>query len=112
MASHPVAMEQKEAAKVLAELGNETRLAIFRLLVKSGAEGAPVGHIQRETGVPASTLSHHISRLVAVGLIVQERESRILHCRPQFARLRDVTTFLLDECCVGISETTPETSAA
>jgi len=105
-------MEQHEAARILAELGNETRLAIFRLLVKSGNAGAPVGHIQREIGVPASTLSHHISRLVAVGLIVQERESRTLHCRPQFARLREVTTFLLDECCVGITNSASESDAA
>lgn len=105
-------MEHQEAARVLGELGNETRLAIFRLLVKSGSDGAPVGDIQRQIGIPASTLSHHISRLVGVGLIVQERESRILHCRPQFDRLRDVTAFLLDECCVGLNDAETTSDAA
>ena len=92
-------MEHEIVAKCLAELGNSTRLAIFRYLVKTGPEGAPVGKIQKEIGVPASTLSHHISRLVSVGLIRQVRESRILHCVPQFKVLNELTAFLLAECC-------------
>ena len=57
------------AAKKLAELGHVTRLSIFRYLVKVGDDGASVGQIQEELNIPGSTLSHHISRLVAVGLI-------------------------------------------
>ncbi len=67
-------MEIEIASKRLAELGNVTRLSIFRYLVKVGDEGAPVGQIQKEIGVPASTLSHHINRLVSVGLVRQIRE--------------------------------------
>jgi len=88
-------------SKRLAELGNKTRLSIFRYLVKVGPEGAPVGQIQKEIGIPGSTLSHHISRLVSVGLIQQVRESRILYCIPQYKALEEVITFLLSECCAG-----------
>ena len=92
-------MEHDDAAKRLAELGNSTRLAIFRYLVKIGHTGAPVGEIQKELGIPGSTLSHHISRLVSVGLIKQNRESRTLYCVPQFETLRELIDFLMAECC-------------
>lgn len=94
-------MENKIAAKKLAELGHITRLSIFRYLVKVGDQGAPVGQIQEELNVPGSTLSHHISRLVSVGLIKQVRESRILYCIPQFDVLDELVEFLKSECCTG-----------
>ena len=92
-------MKNETAAKKLAELGHITRLSIFRYLVKVGDQGAPVGQIQKELGVPGSTLSHHISRLVSVGLIKQVRESRILYCIPQFDVLDELVEFLKSECC-------------
>jgi len=92
-------MENEIAAKMLSELGHNTRLSIFRYLVKTGSEGAPVGQIQAKLGVPGSTLSHHINRLVSVGLIHQVRESRTLYCVPQFAVLKELIEFLLSECC-------------
>jgi ArsR family transcriptional regulator len=92
-------MENEMAAKRLAELGHNTRLSIFRYLVKVGDAGAPVGQIQNKLGIPGSTLSHHINRLVSVGLIRQVRESRTLYCVPQFEVLRELIDFLLAECC-------------
>jgi ArsR family transcriptional regulator len=92
-------MENEIAAKKLAELGHITRLLIFRYLVKVGDQGVPVGQIQEELDVPGSTLSHHISRLVSVGLLKQVRESRILYCIPQFDALDELVEFLKSECC-------------
>ena len=92
-------MENEMAAKRLAELGHHTRLSIFRYLVKVGTEGAPVGQIQAKLNVPGSTLSHHINRLVSVGLVHQVRESRTLYCIPQFEVLRELIEFLQAECC-------------
>lgn len=92
-------MELEEAAKRCAELGNGTRLSIFRLLVKAGREGLPVGGIQKHLGIPGSTLTHHIKRLVQVGLIQQRRESRVLHCEPQLEAVRELTEYLMSECC-------------
>ena len=93
------AMDNEIAAKRLAELGHNTRLLIFRYLVKVGDEGAPVGQIQNKLGIPNSTLSHHINRLVSVGLIRQIRDSRTLYCVPQFEVLRELIDFLQAECC-------------
>jgi len=94
-------MDLETTSKRLAELGNSTRLSIFRYLVKIGPEGAPVGQIQKEIGIPGSTLSHHINRLVSVGLIRQIRDSRVLYCVPQYEALDEVIKFLLSECCAG-----------
>ena len=92
-------MQLETAATGLAELGNVTRLRIFRLLVRSGENPLAVGEIQSKLGIPASTLSHHISRLVWAGLVEQEREGRVLRCRPRFAALNALVDFLYHECC-------------
>ena len=89
------------AAKRLAELGHVTRLQIFRYLVKGGRQGVPVGEIQAALEVPGSTLSHHITRLVSVGLVEQRREGRTLYCVPQYDQLQNLIGFLQDECCVN-----------
>jgi DNA-binding transcriptional ArsR family regulator len=95
------AMKSSDAASCLATLGNETRLSIFRLLVKSGDDGLPVGRIQTKLGLAASTLSHHIAALVADGLVDQQREGRTLVCKPNFARMNALLSFLTEDCCQG-----------
>jgi len=92
-------MELDAAAKRCGELGNITRLSIFRLLVKAGKQGLPVGVIQKHLNIPGSTLSHHIQRLVQVGLVHQRRDSRVLHCEPQMDAIRELADFLISECC-------------
>ena len=84
-------MDMEKAADCLAELGSPSRLAAFRLLVRAGPAGLMVKDIQAHLGVPNSTLSHHISRLVFAGLISQTREGRALRCRGASppARCRD-----------------------
>jgi DNA-binding transcriptional ArsR family regulator len=93
-------MELDQAARCLEKLGNPTRLAIFRLLVKAGDQGLPVGQIQSHLGVPASTLSHHVAHLVNVGLVGQSREGRVLRCSPNFPLMNELIGFLTSECCV------------
>jgi len=94
-------MEIEVAAKKLAELGHSTRLEIFRYLVRGGRQGVPVGEIQSALDVPGSTLSHHITRLVSVGLVVQRREGRTLYCSPQYDELDGLISFLQEECCAN-----------
>ncbi|MFC3851216.1 ArsR/SmtB family transcription factor [Salinispirillum marinum] len=90
----------EQAADQLAELGHATRLGIYRELVKAGTTGMPVADIQNSLAVPGSTLSHHISRLVRVGLVRQVREGRVLRCFAQYDQLNTLLGFLRDECCV------------
>ncbi|WP_100644506.1 ArsR/SmtB family transcription factor [Alteromonas facilis] len=92
-------MKIDKAAAQLAELGHVTRLEIYRTLVKAGSAGLPVSAIQEKLSVPASTLSHHISRLVRVGLLTQTREGRVLRCNAQYKELDNLVAFLTEECC-------------
>lgn len=93
-------MQLEEVAKALKELGHPTRLFIFKHLVKAGEQGLPVGELQSSLGY-RSTLSHHISALVSVGLVKQNRESRTLMCVSQYAMLEAIIEFLREECCVN-----------
>ena len=94
-------MEIVEAANALKELGHPTRLSIFKLLVRAGYGGLPVGQLQEKLEIPNSTLSHHIAKLVSVELIKQHREGRVLYCIPQYENLDNLLAFLNDECCLG-----------
>lgn len=96
----------------LEALGNMTRLAIFRLLVRAGDEGLAVGDIQRSLAVPPSTLSHHLQRLAHVGLLSQERHGRVLICRADYEAINGVVAYLTEECCMGVSEVGGEVAAA
>ena len=95
-------METHQAAQCLEKLGNPTRLEIVRLLVRAGKDGLPVGEIRRHTGVPASTLSHHILHLVTGGLVRQVREGRVLRCTLDYELMQNLIDMLTEECCAGI----------
>ena len=92
-------MKLEDAAETLAQLGNPTRLEVVRYLVKAGPSGVPVGSIQKQLKIPASTLTHHLKHLKGVGLLMQKREKTNLWCSINFDRLHEVSDFLLEECC-------------
>ena len=96
-----MAIDIPSAAAILAELGNGTRLAIVRNLVRAGGEGLTVGEIQRATGVPGSTLTHHVQRLRQVGLVSQTRRGSALWCRADTELVHDLAHYLIEECCAG-----------
>ncbi len=90
-----------DAAALLSQLGNPTRLRIVRELVRTGRTGMAVGEIQKKLGTPNSTLSHHINHLRGVGLIRQVREGTILRCFIEYRKIDAVVTFLTEECCAA-----------
>ena len=93
-------MDIEDHAKALKELGHPSRLKIYKRLVRAGHKGLPVGVLQTELSIPNSTLSHHISALVSVGLVKQKRTGRTLHCIPQFHVFSELLAFLSNECCL------------
>jgi ArsR family transcriptional regulator len=92
-------MKLEKAAAQLEALGNPTRLAIYRILVRAGDEGIPVGKIQEKLDIPASTLSHHCKRLIDAGLCTQERQATTLICRANYPGMQALIGYLADECC-------------
>lgn len=96
-------METLHAAEILAALGHETRLAIFRLLVEAGPQGINASAIGEQLGIPNATLSFHLSHLSRVGLIKGARESRFIHYSAEYGMMDTLITFLTHNCCQGKS---------
>ncbi len=94
-------LDYDNAASLLSQLGNPTRLKIVRELVRVGKRGMAVGEIQKKLGTPNSTLSHHLNHLRGVGLITQERESTVLRCFVDYKTIDSIVHFLTEECCVA-----------
>ena len=92
-------MNLETAARQLEALGNPTRLRIYRALVRAGHAGLAVGQVQDRVGLPASTLSHHLKRLVDQGLVRQERAGTSLICHAEYPAMTALLGFLADECC-------------
>src|SRR5229473_8567276 len=93
-------MKLDDAAAHLEALGNPTRLKVYRALVRAGDAGLPVGRLQDKIGIAASTLSHHLHRLILTGLVSQERQVTTLICRANYPAMDNLVGFLVDECCV------------
>ncbi|SRR6056297_33435 len=98
-------MQTDVAARALAALGHEARLALFRLLVKAGEDGLRVGDLAGHLGMPASTLAHHLKALVDAGLVIQERRGREVINRADYDAMRRMIGFLTAECCTGVTLT-------
>jgi DNA-binding transcriptional ArsR family regulator len=94
-------METMQAIGALGALAQETRLAIFRLLVRRRPEGLSAGAIAETLDVPASSLSFHLAHLTHASLVVQCRESRSLIYSVDFATMNRLMGYLADHCCSG-----------
>ncbi|MFN4039823.1 MAG: ArsR/SmtB family transcription factor [Erythrobacter sp.] len=92
------------AVDALGALAHETRLSVFRMLVKAGPDGMIAGAIAEQRGVPPSTMSHHLATLERAGLVQSTRESRLIHYRADFSAMRQLLTFLTQDCCQGMPE--------
>lgn len=103
-------MDTTNAAELLAALGHDSRLAIFRLLVEAGPEGMNASAIGERLGLPGATLSFHLSHLSRVGLIKGERESRFIHYSAEFGTMDELIAFLTRNCCQG-NACLPKTAA-
>lgn len=94
-------MKPSDAVHALAALAQETRLAVFRLLVEAGPEGMNAGAIADAIGIPAATLSFHIAQLARAGLVASRQESRFIFYSAHFAAMDDLIAYLTDNCCQG-----------
>ena len=95
----PTTDQAARFADMFAALGAEPRLRIVRLLLSAHPKGLVVGEIQTETGMPGSTLSHHLDRLKGEGLVNVKRESTYLRYTANAEVLQGLLSFLYAECC-------------
>jgi len=94
-------MEKEDALNALAALGQETRLDVFRLLVKAGKEGMSAGAISDALNVRPNTLSTHLGALSRSALVRAERDGRSIHYSADLATMQHLVTYLLQDCCGG-----------
>jgi ArsR family transcriptional regulator, arsenate/arsenite/antimonite-responsive transcriptional repressor len=97
-------MDESQALFAFGALSQDTRLRILRMLVVAGEAGLPAGSIAEKAGVSPSNVSFHLKELERAGLVAQRRESRSIIYRADYATLRGLIQFLMEDCCGGKPE--------
>lgn len=85
----------------LAALAQNSRLAVFRLLVQKGPDGMPAGEIAEKLGVAPNALSFHLKELSNAGLLKARVQGRYIYYAPDFKAMDALLGFLTDHCCAG-----------
>lgn len=97
-------MELSDAVRRLSALAQESRLEVFRLLVKAGPEGRPAGDIARSLDTAANTMSAQLTILANAGLIQSRRDGRSIIYSVDYPAMSELLIFLTEDCCGGRSE--------
>lgn len=96
-------MKKVDAITALSALAQETRLDVFRFLMKKLPDSIAAGDLAAKFDVPPSTLSTHLSILARAGLVSSERQSRVISYKAELEGIRDLLDFLVKDCCGGKS---------
>jgi DNA-binding transcriptional ArsR family regulator len=94
-------METRNVIAALSALAQDSRLAVFRLLVQAGPEGLAASKIAETLDIPPSSLSFHLKELLRADLLMQTKQSRSLIYSVNFATMNEVLGFLTENCCDG-----------
>jgi len=97
-------MEITSAVAALSALAQESRLSVFRLLVRQGPQGLPAGEIAARLDVPPATMSFHLKELAQAGLIGSRRAGRSIIYALDTGGIRGLMAFLTEDCCQGRPE--------
>lgn len=92
-------MKLDAAVSALSALAQEHRLEIFRLLVRTGADGLAVGDIADKLTVSPPTLSFHLAQLKHAGLVHVRRNGRSLIYAANYGGMNGLMEFLTENCC-------------
>lgn len=93
-------MNTKSAVAGLAALAQDSRLAVFRLLVRHGPKGLPAGEIGTKLKIPQATTSFHLKELTNAGLLKARQEGRFIYYSPDFKAMNALIAYLTENCCV------------
>jgi ArsR family transcriptional regulator, arsenate/arsenite/antimonite-responsive transcriptional repressor len=92
-------METSNALTALAALSQETRLAVYRLLVEHAPEGMPAGEIAEELEVAPASLSFHLKELSHAGLVSTRQDGRFIWYRADIGAMNGLIGYLTENCC-------------
>ena len=94
-------MQTNKVIAALAALAQESRLAVFRLLVQAGPAGMAATKISEQVGIPASSLSFHLKEMFHADLVTSRQESRFVIYSANFETMSELIGFLTENCCGG-----------
>jgi DNA-binding transcriptional ArsR family regulator len=94
-------MKTPHAVKALAALAQDTRLAIYRMLVQQGREGLSAGTIAERLDLAGATLSFHLKELAHAGMVEARQEGRFVYYSANYERMSDLLGYLTENCCQG-----------
>jgi DNA-binding transcriptional ArsR family regulator len=94
-------MKSSDAVNRLYALAQESRLAVFRLLVQKGSQGLCAGDIGERLKLPPATLSFHLKELSNAGLLIARQEGRFIYYAPDFETMNGLIGYLTENCCNG-----------
>jgi len=97
-------MEATLAIKRLSALAQDSRLAVFRLLVQAGGAGIAAGEIARVLTITPNTLSAQLSVLANAGLVSSRREGRSIIYAADYDGMGELLVYLMEDCCEGRPE--------
>ncbi len=104
-------IELTQAVKSLAALAQESRLAVFKILVQAGPGGVAAGKLSESLGISASALSFHLKELTHAGLVNSRHEGRFVFYSAQIGVMNELLAYLTENCCGG-NPCSPVTSVA
>jgi DNA-binding transcriptional ArsR family regulator len=104
-------MQNKQAITILAALAQESRLAVYRLLIEHAPEGLAASAIAEKLGLPNATLSFHLKELSHAGLVSSRQSGRFIYYAPVIEAMNELIGYLTDHCC-SQSDGTCSTSTA
>jgi ArsR family transcriptional regulator len=94
-------MDTKNALAALAAIAQDSRLAVFRLLVQAGPAGMAATKIAESLAIPPSSLSFHMKELTHADLVTPRQEGRFVIYSANFDTMNALTAFLTENCCGG-----------
>jgi DNA-binding transcriptional ArsR family regulator len=96
-------METYKVVEALSALAQDTRLAVYRLLVERGPQGLAAGAIGEKLDLPPATLSFHLAHLARAGLLRSRQEGRFVFYSADFENMNRLVGYLTENCCGGAS---------
>jgi ArsR family transcriptional regulator len=104
-------MKASNVVRALAALAQETRLAVFRLLVREGATGLAAGEIASRLEILPATLSFHLKELTQAGLVAARQDGRFIYYAADYAAMNDLLAYLTENCCAADGTACPPAAA-